>query len=262
MRAMKLSAAALAAGIITTISTGAAAPFTHAWAQDSRPWKYDGELGASVFFGASEQTAVLVRHRVEWSEDRLEFALGGGFDYGEARDADGDRFVAKRSWSAETSADYLPGGRMSPFIFGAAEGSFERQIALRASGGAGGKYRFVESEATRIDVSLAALVERTEPRQQADVPAEVTSVGRWSARFRVGRDFSAAQLQLVTFVRPAFGDFDDRTWDLTATATYALTDALGLRASLVNRYDSLAETRGARANHDGRFFFSIIANVN
>ncbi|HSJ23939.1 MAG TPA: DUF481 domain-containing protein [Longimicrobiales bacterium] len=235
--------------------------FTPARAQDSRPWAYDAELGASVFFGASEQTAVLVRNRLEWSEDRLEFSLGGAFDYGEARDGDGDRFVAKRSWSAETSADYLPGGRASPFLFAGAEGSYERQIALRASGGAGAKYRFIESDAARVDFSLAALLERTEPRPQAGAALEVSSVGRWSARFRARRDFSAAQLQLVTFFRPNIEDFEDRTWDLTATATYALTDALGLRASVVNRYDSLAESRGARANHDGRVFFSVVATL-
>lgn len=258
---MKQPGAAPAALITTIIALSAGLPAPVS-AQDVRPWKYDGELGASMFFGASEQVALLARSRVEWSEDRLEFGLGGGFDYGEARDADGTRFVAKRSWSVETSADYLPGGRVSPFVFAAAEGSFERQLALRTSGGAGAKYRFIDSDAARLDVSLAALMERTEPRPQAGAPADATSLGRWSARFRARRDFESAQLQLITFVRPAIGDFDDRTWDLTATATYALTDALGLRASLVNRYDSLAEARGARASHDGRLFFSVVASID
>jgi hypothetical protein len=245
-------AAALAAGT-------AAAPLQ---AQTNRPWKYDAELGASMFFGASQQTAVLIRNRVDWSEDRLEFSAGGGFDYGEARDADGESFVNKRSWSVETSADYLPGGRASPFIFATSEGSYERQIDLRISGGAGGKYRFIDSDRARLDASLAALLERTDPRIRDGVEPAVTTSGRWSGRLRGRRALGdAAELQLLTYFRPNMSDFGDRTWDVTASAQYSLSDALGLRMSLVNRYDSLARTRGARANHDGRLFFSVLAKL-
>jgi hypothetical protein len=42
---------------------------------------------------------------------------------------------------------------------------------------------------------------------------------------------------------------------------YALSDLLGLRVWPINKYDSLAEARGARANHDGRLFFSVLARV-
>jgi hypothetical protein len=231
-------------------------------AQDERPWKYDAELGASVFFGASQQAAVLIRNRLDWSEDRLEFSASGGFDYGEAKDRDGDRFVSKRAWSVETSGDYLPGGRASPFIFATAEGSYERQIDLRTSGGAGAKYRFIDSERSRLDASVAALLERTAARARDGGESEVAAIGRWSGRVRARRAMgTAAEVQLVTFFRPNMSDFDDHTWDLTASMQYALSDLLGLRVSLVNRYDSLAESRGARANHDGRLFFSILASV-
>lgn len=234
----------------------------HLHAQESRPWKYDAELGASVFFGASQQTAVLIRNRLDWNEDRIEFSAGGGFDYGEAKDGAGNSFVSKRSWTAETSLDYLPGGRASPFMFATAEGSFERQIALRTSGGAGGKYRFVDSEATRLDVSVAALLERTDPRPQPDVEHEVTSIGRWSGRLRARHTIGeTAEFQLVSFFRPNMSDLDDHTWDLTASAQYALSTLIGLRVSLVNRYDSLALDRGARANNDGRLFFSVLASI-
>jgi hypothetical protein len=257
---MKTAAATLAATIAATIAAGIAA--TPLYGQAERPWKFDAELGASVFFGASQQSAVLIRNRLDWSEDRLELSATGGFDYGEARDADGDSFVNKRSWTVETSADYLPGGRASPFIFATAEGSYERQIDLRTSGGAGVKYRFIDSERTRLDASVAALAERTDPRARAGIEQATTSIGRWSGRLRARRAIGdAAELQLVTFFRPNMQDFDDHTWDLTASAQYALSDLLGLRVSLVNRYDSLAEARGARANNDGRLFFSILSSV-
>lgn len=231
-------------------------------AQETRPWKYDAELGASMFFGASQQTAVLIRNRLDWNGDRVEFSAGGGFDYGEAKDADGDSFVNKRSWTAETSLDYLPGGRASPFVFLTAEGSFERQIELRTSGGAGAKYRFIDSDATRLDVSVAALIERTDPRPQPDIEHEITSIGRWSGRLRARHTIGeAAEFQLLSFFRPNVDDLDDYTWDLTASAQYALSSLIGLRVSLVNLYDSLAVDRGARSNNDGRLLFSILASV-
>jgi hypothetical protein len=253
---MHTTAAALAT---VCIALAAAAPLH---AQSGRPWKFDAELGASVFFGASQQTAVLIRNRLDWSEDHIEFSANGGFDYGEARDMDGESFVAKRAWSVETSVDYLPGGRASPFIFATSEGSLERQIDMRTSGGAGAKYRFIDTERTRLDASLAALMERTDPRARDGIEPPVTTSGRWSARVRGRRDIGeSAELQLVTFLRPNMQDFADRTWDLTASAQYALSDRVGLRLSLVNRYDSLAEARGARANHDGRLFFSVLASL-
>jgi hypothetical protein len=83
MRAMPLVlAAALGAGVSTP----------RVEAQSGRPWKYDAEFGASVFFGASQQTAVLVRNRVDWSDERLEFSAAGGFDYGEAKHTEDGRF--------------------------------------------------------------------------------------------------------------------------------------------------------------------------
>jgi hypothetical protein len=260
---VKTVIAALATAVTALCSAGPAAPAHGQDAGAGRPWKFDAEAGASVFFGASQQTAVLIRNRLDWSEDRLEFSASGGFDYGEARDADGDSFVNKRSWMVETNADYLPGGRASPFIFVTTEGSLERQIDLRTSGGAGGKYRFIDTERSRLDASLAALVERTDPREREGIAARpATSVSRWSARLRARQALGeAAELQMVTFFRPSMGDFGDRTWDLTASAQYALSDRVGLRMSLVNRYDSLAEQRGARANHDGRLFFSVLASI-
>lgn len=231
-------------------------------AQDAEVFQIDAELGASLFFGASEQTAVLIRNGIEWNSPTREFAFSWGFDYGEAEDADGGRFVNKRSWIVQTSADYLPGGRVSPFVFATAEGSYERQIDFRTSGGAGAKYRFVDNDRSRIDFSLAALIERTDPRSTPGVASEAVSVGRWSARFRLRHGFTEGVLfDLVAFYRPKMGDFDDHTWDATASMQVALSSVFGLRLSVIDKYDSLAESRGARSNHDGRAYFSVVAAV-
>ncbi|HWV58126.1 MAG TPA: DUF481 domain-containing protein [Longimicrobiales bacterium] len=232
---------------------------TPALAQNADTFELDAELGASLFFGASSQAAVLVRSGLEWNSPSREFAASWGFDYGEAEDGDGNRFVNKRSWAFQTSADYLPGGRLSPFLFATAEGSYERQIDFRTSGGVGAKYRFVDNERTRVDFSLAALLERTDPRQPAGVDADVVSIGRWSARFRLRQAITdAVSFDLVSFYRPRMNDFDDHNWDVNASLQVALSSTLGVRFSVVNKYDSTAEARGARSNHDGRAYFSIV----
>ena len=52
---------------------------------------------------------------------------------------------------------------------------------------------------------------------------------------------------------------DDYTLDLEATFDIALNGSVSLQFRLVNKYDSLAESRGARDNNDGRFFVSRTA---
>lgn len=226
-----------------------------------RPWKLDAELGASVLYGSSEQTAVLSRSRFEWTDPHWELGLGGSFDYGEAQDSENGRFVNKRSWTAQLSADYLPSGRFSPFVFGAAEGSLQRQIDMRTSGGAGGRYRFVDNERSRVDLSLAALAERTKPRATATEAPGSTTIGRWSVRFRARHKLAGdrMELDLVTFYQPRIDGLEEYTLDVTSSMQYALTSIVGLKVSLVNRYDSMAETRGARSNTDGQLFFSVTA---
>lgn len=246
---------ALLAGAILVVSLPAAGQ------QQERPWKLNGELGASVFFGASEQAAVLSRGNFEWKDPRWEFGIGGSFDYGEADDPDDGRFVNKRAWSAQMSTDYLPSGRFSPFVFVAAEGSLQRQIDTRTSGGAGGRYRFIDDERSRLDLSLAALAERTDPRQVGPEPTAVSTIGRWSTRFRVRKRFSEDRIvfDLVSFYQPRMDDFDQYTIDLTSSLTYALTSIVGLKISLVDRYDSRAVDRGALSNNEGQLFFSVTA---
>jgi hypothetical protein len=228
------------------------------------PWALEGEVGASLFFGAAEQTTVTMRSALERATERLELSLGGGFAYGEGENPEtGESFVNKRSWTTSLSADYMPEDRFSPFVFSSAEGSLERQIDLRVSGGAGGKLKIVRGERANLDVSLAALVERTDPRAVEGQPDEVDTKGRWSARLRADRQLAEGRVTfgLVTFYRPAFGDFDDYTVDLETSLGFELTEAVTLKISLVDTYDSLAEDRGAASNNDGRLFFSILATA-
>lgn len=229
----------------------------------ARTWTFDAEVGASLLFGATEQSTVLSRARYEQKVPNWELGLSGTYDYGETDDPDDGRFVSKRAWSASINADYLPSGRFSPFLYATAEGSLQRQIDSRVSGGAGGRYRFVDTDHARVDISLAALLERTDSRKVDPGMDDVSSIVRWSARFRARRTLDEERMtfDLVSFYKPRIGDSEDYTVDVTASLQYALTSILGLKLSLVDTYDSLARSRGATSNNDGRLLFSVLASV-
>jgi len=229
-------------------------------AQDGKPWKLEGEMGASLFFGASEQAAVLFRGGYSLESDRLEFGANAGFDYGEAEDDVGQSFVNKRSWLLGAELDYEI-GKWSPFIFATGEGSLKRQIDLRVSGGAGTRYTFVRNDATRFDVSVAVLAERTDSRVETGEPAEEDTLARWSNRLRFSQKFgtSRAEFGLVGIYQPAFEAVaDDYTVDVESFMAFALNGSVSFKVSLVDKYDALATTRGATSNNDGRLFFSVL----
>jgi hypothetical protein len=252
----------LAAGLALLLGPVA---WSHAlWAQEEeveRSWSVDGELGANVFFGASEQTTVLFRSGFEHQDERWEVSLLGTFTYGEAQNQAGERFVSNRSWSGLAGLDY-EAGRWSPFFFGSAEGSFERAIDLRLSGGAGARYTFADDEEKRLDFSLATTAEYTRPRAVEGEMRPETWLARLSARGRARRAFwdERGEFNMVLFYRPALGDSRDYTIELDTSVSFALNHAFTLKLSLVDRYDNLAVSRGARANNDGRVYFSVLAS--
>ena len=230
-------------------------------AQEDRTWGLEGELGASLFFGASDQTAVIFRSQYEQDDEAWDVTIKGAFTYGEAEDQDGTSFVNKRSWSTELSLDYTS-DPFVPFLFGGAEGSIERQIDVRLSGGAGTRLTLVRNDRTRLDVSVGLLGEYTQPRRQDGEPApDSKTLVRWSNRIRANRRFLAdrGELTLVAFYKPAFQAMDDYTIELDSSISFALNSAFSFKVSLVDRYDNLAVDRGAQANNDGRLYVSFLA---
>ena len=227
-------------------------------------WLLDGQVGGSLFFGASDQSAVLIKTGMECACERVVFGAEVGFEYGEAQVLEGEPYVNKRSWSSAISLDYTPDGRVNPFVSMTAEGGLERQIDLRVSGGVGARYRIVRADDRRVDMSLAALLERTDPRAEGDDEGEVETLARWSARFRARRALrdGGVVFDLVGFYRPTVTEpTRDYTVEVNSSLTFALTQQVGLKLSLADTYDSLAEDRGARDNNDGRLFFSLSAKT-
>lgn len=253
-----------AAGVLLAAALASMPVAGAAQEDDESSWALEGEVGTSLYFGASDQTAVLLKGGTEHTSERIVLGGEAGFEYGEARVLEGEPYVNKRSWTSTLNVDYTPDGRVNPFVSLAGEGSYERRIDLRISAGVGARYRFVRSDGARLDLSLAALVERTDPRDMPDEVEEaaVELLARWSARFRARRSMreGGVVFDLVSFYKPAFGQpSDDFTVEVTSSVTFALTRQVGLKLSVADKYDSLAEDRGARDNNDGRLFFSLSA---
>lgn len=240
--------------MIALIASATAMPSDLLQAQDD--WTYEAELGASVDFGASRQ--YLVRTDGELARDAESWVLGFsyGFDYGEAAKPGEDPFVNRRSWNSGLSLDLFEQSRVSPFLFANGGGSFEKSIDLRVRSGAGFRYRFLNVDGSRddvrLDVSVAALLDWTDPRAPEDGDPESTSTARLSTRLRAMRELeSGVRLSLTAFYQPSIENTDDYLVDLSARVSYPLGERLSLSVSLVDQYDSLAENRGAPDNNEG-----------
>lgn len=222
-------------------------------------WSLEGELGASVFFGNTNQSTLTTRIAASRADSTAEVATQASFSYGEATDGEGNEFVAKRSWDVEGSVDYHPYGRVSPFVFGIVESSFERKIDVRFSGGAGAKATAIRNERTRLDLSAAALVEHTRVRDGGE--GIDGTLARWSFRLRGRRAFSDDRVSFRTenFYRPVMDEFGDFVLESESSFSFVLTDAVTLKLSFVDIYDSEATARGADVNNDGQILFSVLS---
>lgn len=226
----------------------------------AQEWNAEGEVGASVFFGNTDQVSVTTRAAVERGDSILEFSGDVGFNYGQATDADGLSIVNKRSWLSRINLDYRPYSRLSPFFFARVERSLEKRLALRHSSGLGGKILFVLTERTRLDLSASLLAERTRPMGEISREDDRT-LARWSARLRFRRTFGDDRMTFNSenSYQPVFNTFNDFTFNSKNSLSFELTQVIALRLSFVDNFDSGAVTRGARTNNDGEILFSVIS---
>lgn len=240
---------------------GLAAIPVHAQDAEERDWEVNAELGASTFFGASDQTSLVFAGTYTQEKENLEWALTSGFTYGEAQaQGDAEPVVNQRSWTLGGEVDYSF-GRWSPFAYLNGEGSLVRQIDLRLAGGVGAKYAILDTDRTKFDVSAAIQAERTDPRVPEGVEVDAVTLARSNNRVRFVQKFGddRAEFSQLVFYKPALGDSEDYTVDTETSLGINLNSVFSFKISLVNRYDNLAESRGAVSNNDGRLFFSVLA---
>ena len=229
-------------------------------AADSVAWAVEAEAGASVFFGASDQTTVtsavgVVRKSARWESDN-----GFSYLYGEATDDAGNTSVIKRGWGVLSTLNYRRFERVNPFAFGSAESSYEKKIDLRLKGGAGAKLTARDSETTRLDFSVALLGEQTFKDTPDDGDGEL--LARWSGAFALRRSFSEdrAVFDASAEYNPVFDEVANYTINAETSIAFKLSEIISLKLSVVDKFDSRAEERGARDNNDGQVLFSVLAS--
>ncbi len=228
--------------------------------EPQRPWSLQSEVGASAFFGASDQISVTTRLAADWKGSVLELENQGSFLYGEATTEEGVTFVNKRSWELGSNLSFRGFSRANPYIFGRGLSSFERKIHRRYNAGAGGRFTVLDDRRSRMDFSMAVLAEKTVEADRASADDEL--LARWAWRFRFRRNFSDARVVLNTEVEynPVFDQLANFTLQYQSSLSFALSRIVSLRVSLVNNHDSRAKDRGARSNNDGRILFSVLGS--
>ncbi len=233
-------------------------------AQEEEPpgadWSFEGEVGASVFFGASDQTTVATNIGVDRKGSRFEVESDLSYLYGEATGEEGNTFVNKRSWSVGGNLDYRGFSWVNPYIFGNALSSLEKAIEVRYKGGAGAKLTAIESQETRLDLAVAVLGERTVERSAGNGDSEV--LARWTGEVQFRRSFSQERtvFQAKADYNPVFDEFANYTIQAETSLAFKLSEIISLKLSVVDHYDSRAEDRGAADNNDGRVLFSVLSS--
>jgi len=223
-----------------------------------KTWSAKTELGASIFFGNTSQSAVTTSLSATRDQGLLDWAGRVGFAYGEASDADGNSFVNKRAWDTELEMNLASGSALNGFLRGKMESIFEKKIDLRYNAGAGGRYRFGSEDGNRVELSLAMVAEKTIPREGAGEEEGV--VGKASARFKIVRDTDEGRVrfQSDTTYEPEAADLTTYTLTSRNSVAFRLNQTIALQLSFVDAYDSEAIARGARSNNDGQLFFSLV----
>ncbi len=228
-------------------------------AQEKR-WSVEAEMGAAVFFGNTSQTTFTTRGKAERSDSTFELTTEYAFNYGETTGEDGRSFVNKRSWLVGTSLDFRRMRWVSPYLFGRLESSLEKRIGRRYNAGAGGRFRFVRSPRSRVDLRVAILAEHTRSLDGAD--ADVETLARWSGELQMRRSLSGGRVVLssVATYSPVFDRFANFVVESESSVAFKLSEVVSLKLSLVDNYDSGARGRGARTNNDGQVFFSVLSS--
>jgi putative membrane protein len=254
----KTTTAALAAFLLTVpgialAQTSESAPPTPV------DWTVETEVGASVFFGANDQTTVATELGVARESRRFELESDVHFLYGEASNDEGDNLVNKRSWELGSNLDYRGFSWLNPYVFGSARSSLEKKIHRRYKVGGGAKLTALDSDVSSLDFAAAVAVEQT---IGADGNGGDTEwLGRWSGAVNFRRTFSEerAVFEANADYNPKFQQLNNFTFQAESSVAFRLSEVVSLKLSVRDNFDNQAKSRGAVSNNDGRVLFSVLA---
>jgi hypothetical protein len=222
-------------------------------------WSAETELGASVFFGASDQTTMATDLGVTREGQRFELQTGLSFLYGEVTDEEGESTVNKRLWKAEANLDYQGFSWVNPYIFGSAQSNLEKRIRRRYKAGSGAKLTLLDTDVSSLDFAAAVAVEQTESYDGPD--GEAVWLGRWTGAAKYRRSFSDDRAVFVTSVdyNPKFQQLDNFTFETESSLAFRLSEIISLKLSVQDHFDNQAKARGAASNNDGQVLVSVLA---
>ena len=228
---------------------------------DATPrWRGQADLGASFFFGNTEQTLVTTRTVAAHATEAVEVAGEASFTYGETTTEDDDEQVNRRSWLVKLATSFHPMENVSPYATGSVESSLEKRIDLRYAVGLGANFNVLARPETKVDFSVSALSERTVASltQSADTTGRRTTLLRGSARFRAEHAINDhVRFTSETTYQPALRELDRFTVQSLTSLGYQMHRLLALTVSLRDSYDSDARTRGARENNEGEVVLGL-----
>jgi len=222
-------------------------------------WAIETEVGASIFFGATDQTTVATELGMNRKSSLFELDTGLAFLYGEASDEDGRAAVNKRLWEVTGNLDYQGFSWVNPYVFGSALSSLEKRLHRRTKAGLGGKLTALESDVSNLDVAAAILLEQTISSEPDDGKEEW--LGRWTGQARYRRSFSEdrAVFQANLDYNPKFKQLENFTFQAESSLAFRLSQIISLKMSVRDNFDSAAKDRGAASNNDGLFLVSVLA---
>jgi hypothetical protein len=234
--------------------------YTGAQAPELGAWNRTIEASANLLFGAAEGRVGALSAGANRADSTLELRADVRFSYADAKDNDGETNVTARSSRASIGVDRHPFALVSPFAFGSIESSLQQRIARRYAAGAGAKLTIIPPGDNKTDVSLALLWEHTNALDPApDVDPSVT-LARWSLRARANRRLTdAITLAHSTLWQPVADDLGRYTTATSTSLVIKVNSSLSLTATLRDRYDSEAVSRGSASNHDGQVLFGVLA---
>lgn len=251
--------AAVCASIVGFLGSVLAGPVRAQQAEvvgDTVPrWRGSAAAEGFLLFGAARQRLVSGTLAASRAAEAMQLRAELAGSYGESTAPDDERTLSARNARLFVGADRQPRARVSPFAFGIAETSLQQAIRWRYTAGAGAKYVAWRGRADEeASVSLALLSEVTRPLTRAGVgPAPTLERHRASLRVRWRRQLGPLlRVNHVTFYQPTLGALARYTVESTTTLASPVRAGLDLTATLQDRYDSEARTRGARSNHDGQ----------
>jgi hypothetical protein len=181
--------------------------------------------------------------------------------YADSRTEDDAREVTARATRLSLGVDHRPFATVSPFWFGSVESSLQQRVDRRYSTGAGAKYTFFRENEDDVSASLALLWEHTRALDPEPPTPLNRTQARWSLRVRARRQLTeTTRLEHVTFYQPAVQRFGRYTAESTTSLAVTILTRVAVTATLRDRYDSEARSRGARSNHDGQLLFGARAS--